>query len=179
MGDYLSPGSVCVSLMEVDPMLVAGQIAEKSIGLVNLEDEVNIQLITGESYAGEVSYVGHAPDTTTRTYPVEVTIANPGALIRTGLTAAMQVPVGAEKVHLISPASLVLDDAGSVGVRLVDGDSRVRFMSVAIADENPAGIWVKGLPDSVDLITVGQEEVSEGQLVSIDYSLLNSLVTTP
>ena len=179
VGDYLSPGSVCVSLMEVDPMLVAGQIAEKSIGLVNLEDEVNIQLITGESYVGEVSYVGHAPDTTTRTYPVEVTIANPGALIRTGLTAAMQVPVGAEKVHLISPASLVLDDAGSVGVRVVDGDSRVSFMPVAIADENPAGIWVKGLPDSVDLITVGQEEVSEGQLVSIDYSLLNSLVTTP
>jgi hypothetical protein len=35
------------------------------------------------------------------------------------------------------------------------------------------------LPASVDLITVGQEEVSEGQLVSIDYSLLNSLVTTP
>lgn len=179
VGDYLSPGSVCVSLMEVDPMLVAGQVSEKSIGLVKLEDEVTIQLITGESFVGEVSYVGHAPDAKTRTYPVEVTIDNPGALIRTGLTAEMQVPVGAEMVHLISPASLVLDDAGSVGVRVVDGDSRVRFMPVAVADENPAGIWVKGLPDSIDLITVGQEEVSEGQLVSIDYSLLNSLATVP
>lgn len=178
VGDYLSPGSVCVSLMEVDPMLVAGQVAEKSIGLVSLEDEVNIQLITGESYVGQVSFVGHAPDEKTRTFPVEVTINNPGALIRTGLTADMQVPVGAEQVHLISPASLVLDDAGSVGVRIVDGDSRVRFMPVVIADESPAGIWVKGLSLNVDLITVGQEEVSDGQLVSIDYSLLSSVVST-
>ncbi len=179
VGDYLSPGSVCVSLMEVDPMLVAGQVAEKSIGLVSLEDEVNIQLITGERYVGLVSYVGHAPDDKTRTYPVEVTIDNPGALIRTGLTAQMQIPVGEEKVHLISPASLVLNDAGSVGVRIVDEKSRVRFKTVEIADENPAGIWVKGLPTAVNLITVGHEEVSEGQLVSIDYSLLNTLVTIP
>ena len=178
VGDYLSPGSVCVSLMEVDPMLVVGQVAEKSIGLVSLKDEVSIQLITGENYVGQVSFVGHAPDEETRTFPVEVTMDNPGVLIRTGLTADMQVPVGAEQVHLISPASLVLDDEGSLGVRIVDGDSRVRFMPVSIADENPAGIWVKGLPINVDLITVGQEEVSEGQLVSIDYSLLNSIVST-
>ncbi len=84
-----------------------------------------------------------------------------------------------EKVHLISPASLVLNDAGSVGVRIVDEKSRVRFKTVEIADENPAGIWVKGLPTAVNLITVGHEEVSEGQLVSIDYSLLNTLVTIP
>jgi multidrug efflux system membrane fusion protein len=34
VGDYLSPGSVCVSLIETNPLLVAGQVAEKSIGLV-------------------------------------------------------------------------------------------------------------------------------------------------
>ena len=58
VGDYLSPGAVCVSLMEVDPMLVAGQIAEKSIGLVNLESEVSIQLITGRKLCrfGELSW---------------------------------------------------------------------------------------------------------------------------
>ena len=179
VGDYLSPGAVCVSLMEVDPMLVAGQIAEKSIGLVNLESEVSIQLITGESYVGSVSYLGHAPDEKTRTYPVEVTIENTSLLIRTGLTAQMQIPVGAESVHLISPASLVLDDGGNVGVRVVDGSSRARFMPIEVADEDPSGIWVKGLPAEVDLITVGHEEVTEGQLVTVDYSRLGMVVNRP
>jgi len=179
VGDYLSPGAVCVSLMEVDPMLISGQIAEKSIGLVSLESEVKIQLITGDSYVGVVSYLGHAPDEDTRTYPVEVTIKHTGLLIRTGLTAQMQIPVGAESVHLISPASLVLNDAGGVGVRVVDGASRARFMPVEVAEENPSGIWVKGLPGEVNLITVGHEEVSEGQLVTVDYSRLGMLVKLP
>ena len=179
VGDYLRPGGICVSLMEVDPMLVVGQIAEKSIGLVTLEGQVQIKLITGESYTGVVSYVGHAPNGKTRTYPVEVTINNTGSRIRAGLTAQMQIPVGAESVHLISPASLVLDDAGSIGVRIVDREKRARFMPVQIADENPAGIWVKGLPNSIDLITIGHEEVSEGQLVSTDYAVLSGLASNP
>ena len=179
VGDYLSPGAVCVSLMEVDPMLVSGQIAEKSIGLVSLESQVKIQLITGDRYVGAVSYLGHAPDENTRTYPVEVTIKNKGLVIRTGLTAQMQIPVGTESVHLISPASLVLDDAGSVGVRVVDAAKRARFMPVEVADEDPSGIWVKGLPLEVDLITVGHEEVSEGQLVTVDYSRLGMTGTLP
>ena len=179
VGDYLSPGAVCVSLMEVDPMLVSGQIAEKSIGFVSLESEVKIQLITGDSYVGAVSYLGHAPDENTRTYPVEVTIKNKGLVIRTGLTAQMQIPVGTESVHLISPASLVLDDAGSVGVRVVDAAKRARFMPVEVADEDPSGIWVKGLPLQVALITVGHEEVSEGQLVTVDYSRLGMTGTLP
>jgi len=179
VGDYLRPGGICVSLMEVDPMLVVGQIAEKSIGLVTLEGKVQIMLITGESYSGVVSYVGHAPNGKTRTYPVEVTINNTGSRIRAGLTAQMQIPVGAESVHLISPASLVLDDAGSIGVRIVDRDKRARFMPVQIADENPEGIWVKGLPNSIDLITIGHEDVSEGQLVSMDYAVLSGLASNP
>ena len=179
VGDYLSPGAVCVSLMEVDPMLVAGQISEKSIGLVDLESAVKIKLITGDRYIGAVSYLGHAPDEKTRTYPVEVTIENTGALIRTGLSAAMQIPMGSENVHLISPASLVLDDDGVVGVRIVDKESKARFMAVEVAEENASGIWVKGLPSEVELITVGHEEVSEGQLVTVDFTRLGKFVTTP
>ena len=179
VGDYLSPGGICVTLMEVDPMLIVGQIAEKNIGRVSLDGEVKIQLITGETFIGKVSYAGHAPNEKTRTFPVEVTIKNTGSVIRAGLTAQMLIPVGEERVHLISPASLVLDDAGSVGVRVVDRDDRARFMPVEIAEENPAGIWVKGLPTLVNLITVGHEEVSEGQRVATDFALLSGLVGKP
>ena len=81
----------------------------------------------------------------TRTFPIEVTLANPGAEIRAGLSSEMKVPIGNEVVHLISPASLVLNDLGAVGVRLVGEDNRVSFMPVEIVDESPAGVLVKGL----------------------------------
>jgi multidrug efflux system membrane fusion protein len=176
VGDFLSPGATCVSLMEIDPILVVGQVAEKSIGQLALRDEVNVRLITGQSLTGEVSFIGHSPDLATRTFPVEVTIANPGADIRAGLTSDMRVPVGVEEVHLISPASMVLDDSGSVGVRIVDEYNRVSFQRVEVVGESPAGIWVKGLPTVINLITVGQEEVFEGQVVRMDFTPIASLV---
>ena len=177
VGDFLSPGSTCVSLMEIDPILVAGQVAEKNVQQLSLGDEVMVRLITGQTMTGEVSFIGHAPDLATRTFPIEVTVANPDASVRAGLTSDMRVPVGTEDVHLISPASLVLADDGSVGVRIVDETDHVLFRTVNIVDEGTEGVWVTGLPASINLITVGQEEVFEGQLVRMDFSPVLSLVS--
>jgi len=176
VGDFLTQGATCVSLIEIDPMLVVGQVAEKNIGQVALGDVVDVTLITNQTLAGKVSFIGHSPDLVTRTFPIEVTVANPGADVRAGMTAEMRVPVGLEQVHLISPASMVLDDEGQVGVRIVDSRQRVRFMTVVVVGESPAGIYVKGLPEQVDLITVGHEEVFEGQVVRIDFTPLAALV---
>ena len=176
VGDFLTPGATCVSLIEIDPMLIVGQVAEKSIGKVALGDSVEVELITGQKMSGEISFISHTPDMATRTFPIEVTIANPGAEVRSGITTEMRVPVGMEEVHLISPASMVLDDMGRVGVRVVDDKNRVRFHTVDVVGEGPAGIWVKGLPDVISLITIGQEEVYEGQVVKIDFTPLAALV---
>ncbi len=178
IGDYLGAGQVCVVLMEVDPMLVVGQVAEKNIASVNLGDQVDVELLTGAHLAGEVTFIGRAPDMTTRTYPVEVTVAQPGSALRAGLTAVMKLPLGKELAHLISPASLVLNDAGQVGVRIVDSADTVRFMPVKIVSEGTAGVWINGLPDRVRLITVGQEDVFDGEVVRIDLSPLSAVVSS-
>ena len=174
VGDYLTPGGPCVNVMEVDPILIAAQVAEKSIGHMALHDETRVRLITGDEYQGHVSFLGYAPDMNTRTFPIEVTVPNPDASIRTGLTAEMRVPVGTAEVHLISPASLVLNDTGTIGVRIVDDQSRVRFREIEVVGESPSGVQVKGLPGVVNLITLGQEEVIEGQQVEMDYSALKT-----
>ena len=58
----------------------------------------------------------------------------------------------------------MLNDNGVVGVRVVE-NGIVRFMPVQIVSDGPDGMWVTGLPDGVDVITVGQEFVSDGQRV--------------
>ncbi|MDZ7684599.1 MAG: hypothetical protein U5O39_06000 [Gammaproteobacteria bacterium] len=71
----------------------------------------------------------------------------------------MRVPIGREPAHLISPASMVLNDEGVMGVRIVDDNDTVRFKPIKVVSESPDGVWVSGLPERVRLITVGQEEV--------------------
>lgn len=174
IGDFLSPGSTCVSVIEIDPILVVGQVAEKNISSIYLDDTVEIELITGESYEGKITYIGNAPDATTRTFPVEVTVSNPGGSIRAGITTNMRVPIGREWVHRMSPASLVLDDLGKVGIKIVDTDNRVRFVEVDIVNESPDGVLVKGLEEDITYITVGQEETYDGQLVELDLTPLTN-----
>jgi len=176
IGDFLNVGQNCVTLLEIDPILVVGQVAEKSIGHIVQGGIVEIKLITGQVFEGVVSFIARAPDSITRTYSVEVSVEQPGDNIRSGLTAEMFVPLGEQSAHLISPASLVLDDDGVMGLRTVDQQNIVHFYKVTILSEDAQGVWVDGLPDSANIITVGHEEVFEGQNVKIDLTPLGSFV---
>ncbi|HKI75518.1 MAG TPA: efflux RND transporter periplasmic adaptor subunit [Pseudomonadales bacterium] len=176
IGDFLTTGQLCVTLMEVKPMLVVGQVAEKSVSQIQLGDVVQVKLITGTQMEGKVTFIARAPDTTTRTYPIEVTVSDPDDSVRAGLTAQMKVPVGRELAHLISPASLVLSDEGVVGVRIVDENDVVHFVPVTVLSEGTRGVWVNGLPEHIRLITVGQEDVFDGQKVKLDLTPLGTIV---
>jgi len=176
-GDFLTQGGTCVTLIEIDPLLVTGQVAEKNISAVKLGDEVNVSLITGENLTGTLSFIAASPDPATRSYPIEVTVANPSAIIRAGLTSTLKVPLERQLAHLVSPGYFVLNDQGTIGVRTVDADNSVRFMPVNIIGEGPEGVWVTGLPNQVNIITVGQEEVFDGQIVQLDLTPLTSLVS--
>ena len=64
----------------------------------------------------------------------------------------------------MSPAHLTLSDEGIVGVMVVENNT-TRFTPVTILSNDTNGVWVAGLPAKVDVITVGQEYVKDGQTV--------------
>lgn len=165
VGSMLPIGGVCATIIDVDPLFVVGQVAERDVSNVTLGAAATVRLVTGETVEGTVSYVSRAADNATRTFSVEVEIANPDGALRDGVTAEAAIPVAAMTVHRLSPGVLTLDDDGAVGVRTVDPDNRVVFMPVSIAMQDAEGFWVTGLPETVTVITVGQEYVSDGQLV--------------
>jgi multidrug efflux system membrane fusion protein len=41
----------------------------------------------------------------------------------------------------------------------------VRFLPIKIVSDGPDGMWIAGVPEHVDIITVGQEFVTEGEKV--------------
>jgi multidrug efflux system membrane fusion protein len=176
VGDYLSVGGNCATVIEIDPILLTGQVAEKDIGRVVFGGIVSADLITGETVTGKISFISQLADKSTRAYRIEVEVPNPEIALRAGITSELKVPLGTRLAHRISPAVLVLDDDGEIGVRVVNSENKVEFYSVEIISEGIDGIWVAGLPSATTVITVGQEEVFEGQLVKTDITPLASLV---
>jgi len=177
VGDVLGIGGACATIIEIDPILLAGQVAEKDVGRVTVGGLVSAKLITGETVSGKISYISQLADKSTRAYRIEVEVPNPELSLRAGITSELTVPLGTQLAHRISPAILVLDDDGEIGVRVVNANDKVEFYKVEIISEGNDGIWVAGLPKTTTVITVGQEEVFEGQLVKTDVTPLASLVS--
>jgi multidrug efflux system membrane fusion protein len=157
---------VAATIVDLDPVLAVGSVSERQIGGLKKGGIANVTLVDGSSYTGSIRFIAPVADPQTRTYRVELEIANADYRIRDGITAVIQFPLGEERAHLVSPSVLTLNDAGIVGVRTVDENDMVRFKPVEILADETKGIWVGGLPDRVRLIVVGQEFVIEGERVT-------------
>ena len=165
VGDFASRGDTCATLVDLDPMLMVGRIAERDVHLVRLGQTVTGQLSDGRRVTGPVTFIGRQSDPATRTYPVEVQFANPQGSYRSGITTQMQIPVARVMAQKVSPALFALDDSGNVGVRTINENNIVEFHIVDIVREDADGVWVSGLPEMATVITVGQELVVPGQQV--------------
>jgi multidrug efflux system membrane fusion protein len=66
---------------------------------------------------------------------------------------------------------MTLNDDGQLGVRIVE-DGLVRFVPVRMLRDTANGVWLSGLPEVADVITVGQEFVTDGVAVQVTYEEL-------
>jgi multidrug efflux system membrane fusion protein len=165
IGETLSIGDTCATIVDADPILVTGQVTERDVSDIELGTVASVELVTGEKAEGEVTFVSRTADPDTRTFTVEITLANADGALRAGVTAEARIPLQPARVHRLSPGVLTLADSGEVGVRTVDDEGRVAFRPVEIAMQDTEGFWVTGLPQTVTVITVGQDFVVEGQIV--------------
>lgn len=167
IGDYLRNGDVCARLVDLNPIIVAGKVAELDIAGLKPGNTATATLLNGEQIKGTIRFASRDASTRTYAYDLEIEVPNPDMRIPGGLTASIQIPTRTYLAHRISPALLGLDDAGAVGVRILDNESRARFQKVQIIKEVASGIWVTGLPEVTRIITVGQELVTQGELVEV------------
>jgi multidrug efflux system membrane fusion protein len=164
VGDLMHNGDKCALLIAPEPFLAIGMVSEHDVGSIKPGDPATATLVTGETVQGRVRFVANRADTMTRTFRLEVELPNPDAKLRDGVSADIHIPVRNVVATKISPGILVLSDGGVVGVRTVE-KGIVRFKPIQIVSDNPDGMWVTGLSNDAEVITVGQEFVSEGSHV--------------
>jgi multidrug efflux system membrane fusion protein len=167
VGTYLAIGQPCGSMIEIDPLLVVGDVPETQAASIHVGASATARLVSGQILHGRIRYVSHDADPQTRTYHLEMTAPNSHLDVRSGLSAEMHVGAGSGPAHLVPVSTLVLDSAGRQGVRYVQADGRVAFAPVTVVEETHDGVWVTGLSGSVELITVGQSYVADGQKVRV------------
>ena len=164
VGSMAGPQAACATIVQLDPMLFKTQVPEARIAYAKVGLPATVKTVTGHSVEGKVSYIASVADAATRSFAAEIEIPNADGEVLDGITAEAIVNVGTAPAHLLPQSVLTLDDEGVLGIRAVE-DSKVAFYPVTIVQDTREGVWVTGLPPTVDVITVGQEFVIPGQTV--------------
>ena len=167
IGDYLAPGGACGTVVQMDPILITAEIAERDVAGLASGMPGTARLITGEEVTGMVRFVERRADPATHTFRLELEAANPDGQLRSGVTAEIKIPLLAEPAHRIPTSVLALNARGELGVRIVETGNIVRFLPVELLSDDGEEVWVSGLPDPANVITVGQDFVDDGIHVRI------------
>ncbi|MCH1568427.1 MAG: efflux RND transporter periplasmic adaptor subunit, partial [Alphaproteobacteria bacterium] len=94
IGHFMSPGQPCGTVIDKDPLLVVGYVAESQINRVSVGADGSAKFSTGEVAQGKIRYIAESPNLTTRTFRVELEVANKDLLLRDGLTAELIINAG-------------------------------------------------------------------------------------
>lgn len=165
VGDFLKVGEPIATFVDNRMIIVAADVSEFDARYVEVGESAEARLATGELVRGTIRYVAPVADTATRTFAVELEVDNAAGALRAGGTAELMIPAETVTAHRISPSLLTLDDAGNIGLKIINEQGEVEFVVADIALSSSDGVWLAGLPDTATIITVGQGFVTDGTIV--------------
>ncbi|WP_415920185.1 efflux RND transporter periplasmic adaptor subunit [Tateyamaria sp. SN6-1] len=170
LGTLLQPGALCATVIQLDPIKLVGFVPETEVNRVKVGASAGARLAAGsQEVIGTVTFLSRAADETTRTFRVEIEVPNPDLEIRDGQTADIAISAAGAKAHLLPPSALTLNTEGDIGLRTVDDAGLVAFQPVTVLRDTAQGVWLTGLPETLNVIVVGQEFVTAGVTVAPTY----------
>ena len=169
LGALLQPGALCATVIQLDPVLLVGFVPETEVGRIELGARAGARLASGPTAQGNVTFLSRSADPATRTFRVEIQVPNADLAIRDGQTAEIAIGAEGASAHLLPQSVLTLNDAGDLGVRIVAGDMTAQFKPVTLLRDTPQGLWLSGLPETADVIVIGQEYVTDDVPVRVSY----------
>ena len=164
-GNFLERGQVCATIIKLDPITFFAGVPEYDINKVRVNQKINLELVTGDRIAGNLTFVSKSASPDTRTFRVGSMIKNPDGFIKDGLTANMSIEIDKVKAHKISPSILLLNDEGKLGIRIIQKGNLAKFVEIIILEDSEEGLWVTGIPEKVEIIIQGQGFVEDDQEV--------------
>lgn len=165
VGDLVEVGDSIARVIELDPIIVKAEVREEDIHRIHNGGRCVIRLSTEENLDGVIRYISPESNVESRLYAIEAMASNPGSRIPSGMSAEIMIPLGEVKAHQISPALLSLNDLGELGVKTVTQSGLVEFYSINIVKADSHNVWISGLPEETQIISVGQGFAKEGEEV--------------
>lgn len=170
-GDMYSGGTPIFTVEEIRPVKLLVNVSESLFTKVKKGNEVDVKLdVYGdELFKGKVSLIYPTIDPTTRTFPVEIKIANGDEKVRPGMFARVTMDFGHIN-HVVAPDRSIVKQSGA-GDRYiyVYKDGKVSYQKVELGRRmGDRYEIISGVSDGDQVVTSGQSRLNNGMEVEIE-----------
>lgn len=165
-GAAVMAGAEIATVLNLDPILVKGEVSERDLHHIRVGDEAEVKLVDGKVVKGTLRYVSRDASVATRTFRVEIAIPNGEGAIPAGMTAEITLYAQPADAVLLPRSVVTLGQKGELGIRAVDQGNEVAFYPIDLVDDTPKGLVLAGIPADVRVIVAGQQLVTEGDVVN-------------
>ncbi len=173
VGELATIGNICAILVNTDIIIVSGNVSEKNVSKLMKGMPAKVRLIDGSIVDGVLTYISNVADSNTRTFSTEVTVDNSNNTIKVGTTTEVYINNNILNAHLIPSSILSLSDNGNIGIKIIDENNTVKFIEVEVTNLNNKGAYISNLPQTIRVITVGQDYVKPGDTVNAVIDNIN------
>ena len=141
-------------------------VTQKEVMNLSVGQAVTARFLNNQSYTGTIRYIASVADEGTNTFKIEAAFDNPDSQYRAGFSTQLDINYDTVSAVRLSPAFLALDEAGNIGVKTIDSDNKVVFTKIDIVKSEQSGVWLAGLAEQANVITLGQGFVRIGDTVA-------------
>lgn len=173
LGSTVAPGTAVARLVDLDPIRVSGGVPERYAPdvAVGAEATVRFDVLPDTAFSARLAYVGATVDRESRTFPVELTIRNPGRVIKPEMVANVEIVRRQWTDAVVVPRdALVRREEGHAAfvVEERDGEPVARDRAVELGPARDDMVVVRsGLEPGDRLVVVGQGQVARGDRVRV------------
>lgn len=166
-GASASEGTVVAVVLSLKPIVAVGEVSERNLSAIKVGSPAFIRLANGARAEGTVRYISREASPATRTYRIEVAVANDDRSIPAGMTAEIDLKSDPIKAVKLPRSAVTLSADGTLGVRAVDKASKAVFLPVELIDDTTDAIVLTGVPDGTKVIISGQDIVADGDQLNV------------
>lgn len=163
-GDYVQSGDNVAMIADLNPLIVRAFVTEQQVEQLSVGQLAEVSLLSKTQLSGKVRYIASVADDNTNTFKIEVTIENTDNQFLAGISSEVDIILNEVQAIKMSPALLALDEMGNIGVKTVNNE-KVVFTPINIVKSENDGLWLAGLGQQADVITLGQGFVRSGDIV--------------
>jgi len=173
-GEQLVPGAPVVRIVDTGSLKIQAGVPERYAADIRVGTPVQVSLKAygGDSISSKISFVGNVIHPKNRTFMIEVSLSNTGKTLKPEMIVDLQITQRVLKDQIVLPQTAIIRDEKGTSVYVVENDGMdlvaMRLVIETGASYGGKTVVTSGLKEGLRVITVGQTNVSEGDLIDIE-----------